>query len=47
MEARQLFRSRLSKHVKGGNFVRSGYYLVQFLYFGVNFSFEGKITAAG
>ena len=33
IKRRQFFRSRLSKHVKGGNFVRSGYYLVKCLCF--------------
>ena len=28
----------VKKNVKGGNFVRLGYYLAQFLYFGVHFS---------
>ena len=33
IKRRQIFWSRLSKHVKRGNFVRTGYYLVQFLCF--------------
>ena len=36
IKRRQVFWRRLSKHVK--NFVKSGYYLVQFLCFGVYFS---------
>ena len=38
IKRRQFFCSRLSKHVRRGNFVRSSYYSVQFLYFAVYFS---------
>ena len=37
IKRRKFFWSPLSKHVKGENFVRSGYYLVQFLRFEVYF----------
>ena len=33
IKRRQIFWSRLSKHVKRGNFVTTGYYLVKFLCF--------------
>ena len=33
IKRRQIFWSRLSKHVKRENFVRTGYYLVKFLCF--------------
>ena len=56
IKRRQIFWSRLSKHVKRGNFVRTGYYLVKFLCFGVYFSpifsrtgyhLKGKILELG
>ena len=33
IKRRQIFWSRLSKHVKRGNFVTTGYYVVKFLCF--------------
>ena len=33
IKRRQVFWSRLAKHVKRGNFVTTGYYLVKFLCF--------------
>ena len=38
IKRRQIFWSRLSKHVKRGNFVTTGYFVVQFLCFWVYFS---------
>ena len=38
IKRRQIFWSRLSKHVKRGNFVRTGYYSVKFSCFWVYFS---------
>ena len=56
LKIRDVFWSTLSKHVKRGNFARSGYYLVQFVCFGVysspifsrtGYHLEGKILEKG